>query len=333
MKALVGIAALASSCLHAQVKPVVSQRIFSEQVNVIRLAPRYATAIRMPEPVSSVIVGDPSKFLAEHSEKEPTLVLVKPVVEESTESNLLVMTAKGEQISFVLRSEGATSKPVDFVVNYRRVGSFLVEESGVGSSEIARTEQLGRHATEPATIKPSRFEQRDSAQNQRHGDRSRIAIDRLLECQRRAELPVLYGMRPPSPDDQSDYLKAGVSEVLDHGREVVVLFSVVNPQEQAIEILPPQVQLAGRVKKGFLIKHKKWGTSEQLAVKEFLLSRRRLGPGDRADGVVVFDRPSFKQSNESLFLQMAESGAVDKPALAPIGFGVSSIRKEASDDE
>ena len=65
-----------------QVKPVVSQHNLSDQVNVVRLAPRYATAIRMPEAVSSVIVGDPEKFLAEHSEKEPALVLVKPVVEE-----------------------------------------------------------------------------------------------------------------------------------------------------------------------------------------------------------------------------------------------------------
>ena len=48
---------------------------------------------------------------------------------------------------------------------------------------------------------------------------------------------------------------------------------------------------------------------------------------------MVFVRPSFKQSNESVFLQVAESGAVDKPALAPVGFGVSAVRKEGSDDE
>jgi hypothetical protein len=63
---------------------------------------------------------------------------------------------------------------------------------------------------------------------------------------------------------------------------------------------------------------------------DFRLSRRRLGPGDRADGVVVFERPSFKQSNETLLLQMAESGAVDRPALAPIGFGISSFREEVN---
>jgi hypothetical protein len=34
-----------------------------------------------------------------------------------------------------------------------------------------------------------------------------------------------------------------------------------------------------------------------------------------------------------LFLQVAESGAVDKPALAPIGFGVSAVKKEMGHDE
>jgi hypothetical protein len=52
-----------------------------------------------------------------------------------------------------------------------------------------------------------------------------------------------------------------------------------------------------------------------------------------ADGVVVFERPNFKQSNETLFLQVAESGAIDRPALAPIGFGVNAVRKETSDGE
>ncbi len=140
-------------------------------------------------------------------------------------------------------------------------------------------------------------------------------------------------MRAPLPEGKGDHVRAGVSEVVDEGRTVVVLFSVVNPQTRAIEILPPQVQLAGKIRKGFIVRRSRWGTSEQLAVKEFRLSRRKLGAGERADGVVVFTRPNFKQSNESVFLQVAESGAVDRPALAPIGFGVSAVRKEANHGE
>lgn len=76
------------------------------------------------------------------------------------------------------------------------------------------------------------------------------------------------------------------------------------------------------------MKHDRWSTAEQLPVADFRLSHRRVGTRERADGVVVFERPPYKQSNEQLFLQMAESGAVDRPALAPIGFGVSSVRQE-----
>jgi len=46
---------------------------------------------------------------------------------------------------------------------------------------------------------------------------------------------------------------------------------------------------------------------------------------------VLFERPPYKQSSETLFLQVAEAGGVDKPALAPIGFGVNKLREEAAD--
>jgi len=330
MRRIASILSLISLCGQAQVKPVVSQRQFGDQVNVIRLAPRYATAIRMPEPVSSVVVGDPVKFLAEHSEKEPTLVLVKPVVEDAAESNLLLITSKGKQISFVLKSEGAGAKAVDFVVNYRSAGTFLIDDNGAGSMEVHGTEPLRSASPAAAVVLPARI---DGAAGTGGREPARDPLGALLDRQRRAGLPVLYGMRAPSPEEISDYVKAGVSEVIDQGRQVLVLFSVVNPQDRAIEILSPQVQLAGKVEKGALIKRKRWSSSEQLMVRDFRLSGRRLGPGERADGVVVFDRPSFKQSSETLFLQVAESGAVDRPALAPIGFGVSAIRKEVRGDE
>jgi hypothetical protein len=329
MRCLVIVMATGLLTGQTQVKPVVSQRSLSEQPSIVRLAPRYATAIRMSEAISAVVVGDPEKFLAEHSDKEPTLVFVKPVVQEPAESNLLVTTIKGRQVSFVLRSEGGESKPVDFVVTYRLAGTFLVEESDLRTNEVPRTVNLasGVHMR-PVALSSGRAPLNT---NSNEGDPE--PLDGLLERQQRASLPALYGMRPPALDGRGDHVQAGVSEVIDAGRTVVVLFSVVNPQQRAIEILPPQIQLAGKVQKGFIIRGSRWGTSEQLPVTEFRLSQRKLDAGERADGVVVFTRPNFKQSNESLFLQIAESGAVDKPALAPIGFGVSAIRKEARNGE
>jgi hypothetical protein len=318
--------AIAAACgalaiqVFAQVKPLVSERQMTGQVNVVRVAPRFATAIRMPEAVSSVIVGDPQKFLAEYSDKEPALVLVKPVVEEAAESNLLVTTVRGRQVSFVLRSEGPGSRPVDFLLNYRPAGSFLIEEGEApNTGEIPETKAVSVRPVAATAAKPVEPE--------------RDPLEELVARQQRAQLPILFGERAPEPNAQGDPVKVGVSEVVDQGRQVLVLFSVVNPQAKAIAILPPQVQLAGKVKKGVFIRRSRWGTSEQLAVSQYRLSRRRIGPGERADGLVVFDRPSFKQSNETLFLQVAESGAVDRPALAPIGFGVSSTRKDVRDGE
>ena len=118
--------------------------------------------------------------------------------------------------------------------------------------------------------------------------------------------------------------------MIDQGREVVVLFSVINMQDHAVEIMPPQVQLAGKARKGKIFRRAVWANSEQLPVTDFRMSRRRIGPQERADGVLVFNRPSFKQSNETLLLQIADSGAVDRPSLAPIGFGIDSLRDEGA---
>jgi hypothetical protein len=52
----------------------------------------------------------------------------------------------------------------------------------------------------------------------------------------------------------------------------------------------------------------------------YRLSATRLEPGGRADGVVVFDRPNFKESTEKLFLQIAQADQVDRPILICLPF-------------
>ena len=120
--------------------------------------------------------------------------------------------------------------------------------------------------------------------------------------------------------------------MIDDGEKVIVLFSAVNPTRHVILLVPPQVQVGGKTRQGKIFKHWRWTTAEQLPVEEFQLSTRRLAPRERADGIVVFERPPYKQSTETLLLQIAEAGAVDKPALAPIGFGVNKIRGQEVGD-
>jgi hypothetical protein len=316
-------------------KPTADHKIIT-----IELATHFVTTIRVPEPVNSVVVGDPALFQVEHSEHEPELVFVKALTTEDAESNLLISTAKGRQISFLLVSHGRSTSParVDFLLRYQTAGGFLIEPDAVPFALVAQTASVSKPqsaATGPIastaqsneTLVPAAFN--PTATQDASSPPKSDSLDSLLERQKQAPLPVLYGERMEGDEVKGDRLRTGISEVLDAGQQVIVLFSVVNTSKRAILLMPPQIQLGGKDKSGKLVKHEHWSTAEQLAVIDFRLSRRRIGPGERSDGVVMFERPPYKRSTETLFLQMAESGAVDKPALAPIGFGVSTLREAA----
>ncbi|MGC2112672.1 MAG: type-F conjugative transfer system secretin TraK, partial [Candidatus Korobacteraceae bacterium] len=111
------------------------------KITAIELAAHFVTTIRVPEPVNSVVVGDPALFQVEHSEHEPELVFVKALTNEHAESNLLISTAKGRQISFLLvsRGDGPNSAKVDFLLRYQPSGGFLVEPDAVPSTLVAQT--------------------------------------------------------------------------------------------------------------------------------------------------------------------------------------------------
>jgi len=331
--------------------PKVEPRIPTEtdlegKVTVVEVAARYVTAIRLPETVNSVVVGDPSAFQVEHSEREPKLVFVKASSTKPSETNLLISTAGGHEVSLLLISRGDSNSPdrthVDFLLKYQASRGFFVAPSAFPFALVGATVPLMQAGgTEGREIKKL-SKPRDGASpvfsavgdplparsDSSPEDIQSSGLDQFLEQQERAPLPVLYGQREGEETESGDRVRAGVSRVIDGGQRVVVLFSVVNPTRHAILVMPPQVQLGGRTASGKLIHHAKWSTAEQLPVLDFRLNRRRLGPTERADGVVVFERPPYKQSNETLLLQVAESGAVDRPALAPIGFGVSTSRED-----
>lgn len=337
-----------SSVASAQV-PLVKARVVtnidqSDRVDVLEMAPRFVTAIRLPEPVSSVVVGDPSKFQVEHSDHEAKLVFVKALSATASETNLLISTVNGHAVSLLLVNRGdavSDLHPVDFLVKYEVPRGFLVSPSGFPFALVGETLPLfqggeGTGGLQPALAMPSESTSVSrattnaaSASNDPSTRATSVSqLDRLLQQQRRAPLPSLYGEHTKQELAAGDRVRAGVSEVIDGGERVVVLFSVVNPTKHAILLMPPQIQLGGTTASGKLVHHQRWSTAEQLPIDDFRLNPRRLGPGERADGVVVFIRPPYKQSNETLFLQMADSGAVDRPALAPIGFGVSTSWEE-----
>ncbi len=63
----------------ARANPEVKNVIIEEGVVTrVYLSPGYTTSVRLPEEVSSVVVGNPLTFKAEHAESEARLVFLKP---------------------------------------------------------------------------------------------------------------------------------------------------------------------------------------------------------------------------------------------------------------
>lgn len=333
-------AALAQS---PQVQPrIVTRAELQGRVTTVEVAARFVTAIRVPETVNSVVVGDPATFQVEHSEREPQLVFVKVLTTKPAQTNLLISTARGQQTSVLLVSRGDPDDvepvKVDFLVKYEPPRGFLVQSAGYPFPLIGETVLLSQHNADLGNQGQARMRPSPGAKEALVADTGLEAcgscgsvgetvaddLDRLLDRQQRAPLPPLYGGRITADTERGDRIRAGVSEVIDGGQRVIVLFSIVNPTKQTILLMPPQIQLAGRTKPGKFIRRSQWSTADQLPVLDFRLTTRRLRPGERTDGLVVFERPPYKQSSETLLLQIAESGAVDRPALVPVGFGVST---------
>ena len=100
------------------------------EITVLHLRPEFESTIRMPEEVTSVILGSPGEFKAEHNEGEPDYVYVKPIIKEAAQSNLLIATKSGQHVTLELVSDGTSipnqSQPVDFLIEYRSARSFLI---------------------------------------------------------------------------------------------------------------------------------------------------------------------------------------------------------------
>jgi type IV secretory pathway VirB9-like protein len=107
---------------QTNIEPQVRMKAAADaKIAVVEIAPHFVTTIRAPEPVNAVVVGDPALFQVEHSEHEPELVFVKALTTETAQSNLLISTTKGRQISFVLVSHARGASPAKVLNHIRNV--------------------------------------------------------------------------------------------------------------------------------------------------------------------------------------------------------------------
>lgn len=280
-------------------QPIVSDVTVSKAaVTDVHLRPLFTTTIRLPEAVSSVAVGAPTLFEAEHSDQEPRLVYIKPSTKQPAESNLVITMQSGETISLRLISNGNTTlnAPVDFIVDYKPQDSFFV-----GSSD--------------PMMKPAQ----QAGVSAKHID----PLDSALEGQSRVATPAWQqgtALEKAKKTDPPPIIGA-LGEIRESSGKMLVAYSVRNRSNHWIEVLPPQIEVSSPGDKSQIKKDRKHLVeAEQVPVRNFKVNGRRLAPGQRADGVVTFDRPGFKQSQERLLLQLASANSVDKPLLLAVPF-------------
>ena len=272
---------------------IVTLNLDPQSVTILHLRRGFVSSVWLPEEISSVVLGDPGAFKAEHSEAEPQLVFFKPISPKPAETNALITTRIGHEVSLSLVSEGNSDRggAVDYVLKYEHPRSFLIGDAD-SSFLIGDTKSLTQESPTNS-----------NAQGMAVSDEQELL--RQLR-QRRLEAPHWEGKQ----------LRVSVGRAAGTDERMTVTFSVLNSSPRTIELLPPQIQLAGTSK----ARHGKTIKSEPVAIKDYRMTARRLAPGARVDGVVMFERPTFKESRERLLLQVAQAEEVDRPVLAPIAF-------------
>src|SRR5689334_8070593 len=240
------------------VPTVTTARVEDGSVTVLHLAPGYTTSIRLPEEISSIVIGNPASFKAEHSEAEARLVFFKPTTSQPSESNALITTKSGQEVSLHLVSvgKGADNARVDFLVEYRQPQSMLISPDRQ-SFLIGDTRPL---SSAPSADPPVQSNRRDP-------------MAELLEKQKAL----------PSPTWQGKEVRAALGDSLEINHQTVLSFSVLNDSKRVIELLPPQIELTGTAhgNGGKRIK------GDPLAISDYRMTARRLEPGQRADGVIL----------------------------------------------
>jgi hypothetical protein len=281
---------------------VATVTINPREVTLLHLRPEFESTIRMPEEVTSVILGSPGSFKAEHNEGEPEYVYIKPITKQAAQSNLLIAMKSGQHVTLELISDGTgapdQSQPVDFLIEYRSARTFLISSDSETPISTAHGNSAAHEISDGDTGS---------------GSVQLSSLDEEFRQQQKVNTPKWTKW-------ENQQIETSICDMRQWSNETVIAYSVLNSSDQPVEIVPPQIQMTGRKATKKKKKESKGIISDQLEIRDYRLSATRLEPGARADGVVVFDRPNFKESTEKLFLQIAQADQVDRPILIRLPF-------------
>src|SRR6266436_7448432 len=107
---------------------IVTLNLDPQSVTILHLRRGFVSSVWLPEEISSVVLGDPGAFKAEHSEAEPQLVFFKTTSTKPAHTNALIMSRAGHEIALSLVSQGKLDpvQPVDYVLTCDHPHSFLI---------------------------------------------------------------------------------------------------------------------------------------------------------------------------------------------------------------
>jgi hypothetical protein len=205
--------------------------------------PGYVSSVRVLEEVSSVVLGDPGAFKAEHSEAEPQLVFFKTTTAKLAQTYALITTKSGREIplSLVSRGKSDQSEVVDYVLNYERPHSFLITSNH--SSFVVGDTQSVASGDPPAN--PTE-----------------------VNAAAQQEQQLLKTERLENPHWEGKLLRVAVGQTTEKEQRMAVPFAVLNASARTIEVLPPQIQLAGTSRD----KHRKAIKAEPVAIKDYWMT-------------------------------------------------------------
>ena len=199
------------------------------EITVLHLRPEFESTIRMPEEVTSVILGSPGEFKAEHNEGEPEYVYVKPITKQAAQSNLLIATRSGQHVTLELVSDGTgipnQSQPVDFLIEYRSARSFLISsDSGTPTMPTAAGKSPAHEISNGDTSS---------------GLAPLSSLDEEFRQQQKVNTPKWTKW-------ENQQIETSIGDMRQWSNQTVISYSIMNSSDQPVEIVPPQIQITGR---------------------------------------------------------------------------------------
>ncbi len=231
------------------------------EVTPLHLRPEFESTIRMPEEVTSVALGSLGAFKAEHNEAEPNYVYVKPITRRPAQSNLFIATRSGQHVTLELISDGTANgvtQAVDFLVEYRSSRRFLVSAGDL----------------EPTPPKPPEKTPRPGIVDDNTSSRSAPLSTLEVEFAQQERINA-----PAWKKWDGKQVETALGDIRQWNNRTIVSYSVLNSSDQAVEIVPPQIQITGRKTEKKKKKEGKGIISDQLEIRDFKLSATRLVRG------------------------------------------------------